>query len=143
MSLIFTFVHSFIIFVGIFSIFNIINTFRIMYSYNLIELHIPTLILIIALALYAISYHMEFFRYFYTLMGIFTLIIYNFISRYYLVYILINIYYITYYLYVGTFLLPPVYDLYNYYNNKQLQVTTPKQIPSLTQSAGSSRKKHK
>jgi hypothetical protein len=128
---------------GVVYIYHVINRFRIMYSVKLIELHIPTLIVIIASGLYAIAYHREFFTYFYTLMGIFVLFFTNFLPYSYRFYIENNSFYITYYLYVAIFLLPPVYDLYNYYNNKQLQVTRPKQIPSLTQSAGSSRKKHK
>lgn len=99
-------------------------------------------VLMAAILSYPLVYHIELFLYLFIITGIFYFII-PFLPVEYKIYYSRGGSNIIFYIYMGIFLLSPIYDLYMYYNSKQTPKTAAGQIPAQPQSAGSSRKRHK
>lgn len=109
-------------------------------SLNILD--VLALVLFAAILSYALVYHVELFLYLSIIACILSIII-PFLPVEYKIYYERGGIRIFYYFYMAIFLLPPIYDLYMYYNNKQTPKTAAGQIPAQPQSAGSSRKRHK
>ena len=109
-------------------------------SLNILD--VLALVLMAAILSYALVYHIELLLYLFIIMGIFSLI-FPFLPVEYKIYYARDGSRIFYYFYMAIFLLPPIYDLYMYFNNKQTPKTAAGQIPAQPQSAGSSHKKRK
>jgi len=109
-------------------------------SFNILD--VLALVLIAAIFSYALVYHIELLLYLFIIMGIFSLI-FPFLPVEYKIYYARDGLRIFFYFYMAIFLLPPVYDLYMYYNRGQAPKIAAGQIPAPPQSAGSSHKKRK
>lgn len=99
-------------------------------------------VLMAAILSYALVYHIELILYLFIITGILSFIV-SFLPIEYKIYYARDGLRIFFYFYMAIFLLPPVYDLYMYYNRGQAPKIAAGQIAAPPQSAGSSHKKRK